>query len=184
MHCFWRQGFEATSIDALVRSVGISRHSLYSDFGGKENLFVACLDAYRRDFVTPAFDQVEEPHATLEAVSRYFEFQIARGEKAGLPGPGCLMANAMTEVSPHNPRIAALVGAHNDRLQVGFRKVLVNTAAARSVRLKTSDAKALATILVVFANGLWSTSRTVSSAAPLRTAVLEQLRLIEQGITR
>jgi len=182
MQCFWRQGFEATSVDQLVRTIKISRHSLYGDFGGKEDLFVACLDAYRHDVVTPAFAQVEARDATLDAVARYFEFQISRGEAAGLPGAGCLMANTLTEVAPHNPGIAAIVGAHNDRLRAGFRKALVNSAAAGSVGLKMADAAALATLLVIFANGLWSMSRAVSTAAPLRRAVHEQLRLVEQRI--
>jgi len=184
MHCFWRRGYEATSVDDLVRSIGISRHSLYGDFGGKEDLFVACLDAYRHEVVTPAFAQVEARHATLDAVSRYFEFQIAGGEAAGFPGPGCLMANVLTEVAPHNPRIAAITGAHNDRLRTGFRNALINSAAGAGVRLKNPDVDILANVLVVFANGLWSMSRAVASAVPLRRTVREQLRLIGQGIGR
>jgi TetR/AcrR family transcriptional regulator, transcriptional repressor for nem operon len=182
MHCFWRQGFEATSIDALVRAIGISRYSLYGDFGGKEGLFVACLDAYRRKIVTPAFSQVEEREATLDAVASFFEFQISRGDEMGLPGPGCLMANVLTEVAPHNASIAAIVDAHNGRLHAGFRSALVNAAASRNISLKKPEADCLATILVVFANGLWSMSRAVTTAAPLRSAVREQLRLIEQRI--
>jgi TetR/AcrR family transcriptional regulator, transcriptional repressor for nem operon len=182
MRIFWRHGFEATSIDALVRSIGISRHSLYGDFGGKDGLFAACLAAYSRDVVTPAFAQVEEDRATLAAVAEYFEFQIARGEEAGLPGPGCLMANVLTETAPHNPAIAAIVGAHNDRLRKGFRKALANTAELRGIRLDRAQGEALATILVIFANGLWSLSRAVRSAAPLRSAVREQLHLIERRV--
>ena len=183
MLCFWRQGYEGASVDVLVRSVGISRHILYGDFGGKEELFVACLDTYRQGVVTPAFAQVEERRATLQSVAGYFEFQIARGEDAGLPGPGCLMANTLTEVAPHNARIAAVVGAHNDRLRAGFLRALVNTATARGIRLARSDAGALAMVLVIFANGLWSMSRAVTSAAPLRSAVREQLHLIEQRMS-
>lgn len=183
MHCFWQRGFAATSIDELVRTIGISRHSLYGDFGGKEELFVACLDTYSRDVVTPAFAQVEEERATLEAVAQYFEFQIARGEDAGFPGPGCLMANVMTEVAPHNPPIAAIVDTHNERLRHGFSKALQNTAKSQRTKLGNASTMSLATILVVFANGLWSMSRAVTSAAPLRSAVREQLRLIEQRIT-
>ena len=59
MHCFWRHGFEATSVDALVKSVGISQQGLYGDFGGKEALFAACLETYSREVVSPAFAQVE-----------------------------------------------------------------------------------------------------------------------------
>lgn len=180
MHCFWRHGFEATSVDALVKSIGISRQGLYGDFGGKEALFAACLETYSREVVSPAFAQVEATGATISAIAGYFEFQIRRGEVAGLPGPGCLMANVMTEIAPHNPMIARIVGAHNTRLRTGFRKALVNTADSHDVALTKAEADALANVLVVFANGLWSLSRVTESAAPLRSAVRAQLRLIEQ----
>lgn len=183
MHCFWRHGFEATSVDALVRSTGISRQGLYGDFGGKEALFAACLETYSREVVSPAFAQVEATGATIKAIAGYFEFQIGRGEAAGLPGPGCLMANVMTEIAPHNPKIARIVGAHNARLLKGFRRALVNTADFHDVTLTKAEVDALANVLVVFANGLWSLSRVTESAAPLRSAACAQLRLIEQRIT-
>lgn len=181
---FWQHGFGATSMDDLVRSTGVSRHSIYSQFGGKGELFAACLDAYVLAVVTPAFAQVEAPGATLDAITAYFEQQIACGEAAGLPGFGCLMANTMTEVAPCNGAVAAIVARHNGRLQSGFCAALKNTSrgAGRMSASRSTDDLALA--LVVFANGLWSFSRTVSDARPLRSATHEMLLLTRERNSR
>src|SRR5687768_8579029 len=42
---FGRQGYDATSIDAILRAAGIARGALYHHFPNKEALFDAVLDA-------------------------------------------------------------------------------------------------------------------------------------------
>jgi TetR/AcrR family transcriptional repressor of nem operon len=43
---FWRKGYEGTHLGELVMATGINRFSLYKEFGGKEGLFQAALEAY------------------------------------------------------------------------------------------------------------------------------------------
>jgi AcrR family transcriptional regulator len=46
MACFWRRGYEATSMHELTASIGISGPSLYSAFGGKRAFFTAALERH------------------------------------------------------------------------------------------------------------------------------------------
>jgi TetR/AcrR family transcriptional regulator, transcriptional repressor for nem operon len=179
---FWSHGFEATSMDDLVRATGVSRHGLYGDFANKEDLFIACLQAYGDTIVTSAFAQVEHQDADLDAIARYFEQQIARGEAAGLPGPGCLIANTMTEIAPHNGRASAVVEAHNARLRTGFMNALANAAFRTGAQLDTADLDGLSIAMVIFTHGLWSMSRCVQNADTLRQAVKQMLGTIEKRI--
>ena len=159
MDYFWRVGFNAASMDDLVKATNVSRHGIYSEFGGKHELFLACLAAYQKEVVTPAFAAVEAPGAGLETIADYFEFQIARAEEGGLPGPGCLVANTLTEIAPHKEDVMAATRAHNDRLQIGFIYALSN---ANKAALGEDDLNNLANLLVMSAQGLWSLSRSVS----------------------
>lgn len=177
---FWMHGYGATSMDDLVKATGVSRHGIYSDFGGKRSLFLACFDTYRTEVVDPAFAPVEKPNAGMSAIAAYFETQIALAEQKGLPGPGCFVANAQTETAPHDEQVGMRVRAHNARLYGGFRNVLRRTA-ERDV--PEERIQSLASTLVIFANGLWSMSRTVTDAAPLRQAVKAHLELLQQSIT-
>jgi len=180
MAIFWHRGYYATSMDDLVRSTGVSRHGIYSEFGGKAELFIECLDAYVRIVVDPAFSRVERPTATLVEVAEYFEVQIAASEAGGLPRPGCLLANTMTELAPHDATILHCVNRHNERLRSGFLTALRNSSKAEA-SMTPSRLDELAFSLVVFTNGLWSISRVSSSAADLRRSVrsiLQRVRMV------
>jgi TetR/AcrR family transcriptional repressor of nem operon len=44
--CFWRDGYEATSVRDLVARMGITGASLYNAFGDKRSLFRHVLQHY------------------------------------------------------------------------------------------------------------------------------------------
>lgn len=174
MHHFWQHGYHATSMDALVEAIGVSRHAIYSDVGSKHELYRRGFAAYQILIVTPAFGCVEEPGAGLESIGRFFETQIAAAERKGFPGPGCLVANAATETAPHDSLIAQEVAAHHARLKAGFAHALTN----ENVNLPREEIYALANFLMIAAQGLWSMSRTVKRAMPLRIHVSTILSLL------
>lgn len=180
---FWKFGFAATSMDVLVSVTKVSRHGIYSAFGGKKALFLACLSAYERAVVTPAFASVEKSQATTSDIADYFHCQIDLAERVGLPGPGCLIANTLTERAPHDPAIMAAVTAHHARLRNGFRNALSNASKQNASNQEGhADVGDLAAFLVMSATGLWSLSRSVCDAAELRRYVETMMFLIEQRI--
>ncbi|MEO9895882.1 MAG: TetR/AcrR family transcriptional regulator [Paracoccaceae bacterium] len=173
---FWAAGYFASSMDDLVKSTGVSRYGIYSAFGGKDELFLACFEIYQKTVVTPAFAHVEAPGADLDAVRRYFECQIQRASKVGLPGPGCFVANSTTEVAPVMPEAKAMIEAHNARLKSGFTNALNNSGTGAA-----KDVHALADVMVVFTNGFWAMSRVTNDAETLRSCVEDFLNMIEEA---
>ena len=178
MHLFWANGYHATAMDELVEAIGASRHAIYAAFGSKQGLYLHCFDTYQREVVTPAFADVENAVAGIAAIENYFETQISLAAEIGLPGPGCLVANAANETAPHDGLVAAKIDAHHRRLKSGFYRAL-SVAAPES---SEGRREALAEFLVTFAQGLWSQSRTVSSAAPLRRQTKAVVSLIKAGM--
>ncbi len=177
---FWSNGFAHSSMDDLVTATGSSRHAIYTEFGSKEGLFEAVLGLYVDGVVTPAFAQVEAPGAGLIQISGYWELQITRGEQAGLPGPGCLMANMMTERAPQVPEVAKVVAVHNDRLRAGFRNALRGQGIAARHRASKQAINGMATVLAIFSNGLWSYSRLTPDSRPLRLATKTMIANLAQ----
>ncbi len=171
LHQFWTHGFTATSIDDLVRACGVSRHGLYSEHQGKAALFLACFERYKKTVVDPAFEQVEAEGAGLEEIAAYFEAQIALAQASGLPGPGCFVGNAATEVAPHDAKVKGAVDAHNSRLSDGFRRALETAGVAENVAESAEN-------LVIFAAELWAMSRLTEDAAALRRSVRTHLKLL------
>ncbi|KZL26458.1 TetR/AcrR family transcriptional regulator [Pseudovibrio sp. Ad37] len=179
---FWENGFHASSMDDLVKSTGATRHAIYGAFGGKKQMFLPCFQRYQDLVVSPAFTQVEQTDATLEQVATYFEAQINRAEETGLPGPGCFVANSATEVAPHDREVLAKVEEHNARLKRGFLNALRNETPSTH-QLSTKDLELLAGVLVVFTNGLWSTSRLTQDGDFLRASTRQFLETIRTRIS-
>lgn len=165
-------------MEDLVSVTGASRHAIYSEFSGKNGLFLACLDAYPDSVVTPAFAAVERDTATMDEIRAYFRNQIAAAQKLGMPGPGCLMANAMTETAPRWRAARTRVTRHNARLDAGFAHALANECKQRGSKLPDAAIHDLATALTVFAQGLWSFSRTTRDAKDVQARADTHLSLI------
>ncbi|HUC16127.1 MAG TPA: TetR family transcriptional regulator [Acetobacteraceae bacterium] len=183
MELFWSRGYYATSIDDLVRSTGVSRHGLYSEFGDKRGLFVAVMETYFETVVSPAFGCVEAKGAGLADIRAYFDMQIRLAAAKGLPGPGCLVANTMTESGPHDAAFSALVRHHLDRLDAGFRNALWGAYSRRQPR-DAAVIDDLARFLTIAAQGLWSVSRVTPEPGSLTAFVDNLLRPIEERLIR
>ena len=48
MYLFWEKGYDAASIADLIEAMGISRSTLYSSFGDKDELFKLVLAHYKK----------------------------------------------------------------------------------------------------------------------------------------
>lgn len=100
MNTFWKQGYGATSIEDLAEATGLSRSSLYSEYGSKRALFSAAVNHYLEYFstrLTPLSD------GGLDALEEFF--QQVSVDQPGRPA-GCLMVNTMAEFVPADPSFA------------------------------------------------------------------------------
>lgn len=67
---FAEHGYEATSVDMVLRESGMSRGALYHHFAGKEALFAGALEAVEvqiAESVAAAARQLDDPRAALRA---------------------------------------------------------------------------------------------------------------------
>jgi TetR/AcrR family transcriptional repressor of nem operon len=97
---FLERGFEATSIEDLVRATGLSRASLYNAFGDKQRLFEAVLDRYEARQMERLRRIMAEAGSPRAAIQRVLESAGARGDDYG-----CLVVNTGVELAGHNKEI-------------------------------------------------------------------------------
>src|SRR5262245_37413696 len=88
MRLFWAKGYEGTSMSDLTVALGIGRQSLYGAFGGKRELFVACLERYSEHVLERSlFGTLDEPAgsalAALERVLDAWEAYVKSDEFKG-----------------------------------------------------------------------------------------------------
>jgi len=77
MALFWRQGYEATSIQDLVTHMGINRQSLYDTFGSKRQLYLAVMDRYIDRVVSRRLTVVNASSAATGAIRQFFSDVVA-----------------------------------------------------------------------------------------------------------
>ena len=184
MNHFWDFGFSATSMNSLTKKPGISRKGIYSLFSSKNELFIACLEKYKDDVVTPAFAQVEKKGASLIDVKKYFETQIELADQSGFPGLGCLLGNTMTEIASHDDDIYQRTKAHHIRLKDGFLNALRGEIGTSSDVITRTEQVALAELIACTTQGIWAYSRLANNADELRSKVAMLLKLVEIRIKK
>ena len=183
MWTFWTRGYHATSIDDLVKATGVARSGIYAEFGGKEEAFANCLAHYREAVADPAIAILTSHDDGLEAIRQYFAFFIERHRQHGLPGPGCFLANSVTEIAPHSHAALETASAHRRDLQQGFKGALCRAAFDLNSHAASDDLDGLANFLAVASQGLWSYARAMDDIAELEQFAREVLALVEARLS-
>jgi TetR/AcrR family transcriptional regulator, transcriptional repressor for nem operon len=145
MLVFWQQGYEATSVDDLLKATGLARQSLYNTFGDKKELFITALEHYRKQQGSRMLELLTNAPSVKVGFARLFQHVIEEslGDKRC---KGCLMVNTATELAPHDPTIRALVDAAEAHKEEVFTKALERAQATGELK-PHHDPKALAQFL-------------------------------------
>lgn len=181
LETFWEHGYQVVSMGDLVRETGVSRGGIYTDFAGKEQLFLACLDRYQEVVVTPAFSPVEAEGAGINAIREYLENLLARYDASGGVGRGCLVGNTLGQIKPEETETRERLDAHSRRLTAGFRQALRNENAELG-RLSDGEIDALARFAMVSVQGLWSFSRSTDDSGAMHQLTNTLLACLEARV--
>jgi TetR/AcrR family transcriptional repressor of nem operon len=105
--CFWKQGYEATSIRDLVAYTGITAASLYNAFGDKRALYQRALNHYIEASIADRIGRcaVLPP---LQAIEEFFA-EIVKRSLNDRDRKGCMLVNAALDVAPHDPAFRKVV---------------------------------------------------------------------------
>jgi TetR/AcrR family transcriptional regulator, transcriptional repressor for nem operon len=122
MNLFWKQGYEASSIEDIVQATGLGRGSLYDTFGDKHALYVAALKRYLTK--VPSDIEQDEQIALKETLERYFyhwiDLLLADPERRG-----CFLVNATMEMAPCDAEVAAITQSALQVLEEKFYHLLI-----------------------------------------------------------
>jgi TetR/AcrR family transcriptional repressor of nem operon len=141
MKVFWARGYEATSIDELVKATGLKRGSLYNAFGDKDQMFLAAVNRYRDQAERPLLEILadSDPRRALE---RMFEMQSSQLCDLGQP-TGCFLVNASTEVGLRQDAVGRALRDSLAVMESAIHETLVR-AQSRGLIAPEKDLRALA----------------------------------------
>jgi TetR/AcrR family transcriptional regulator, transcriptional repressor for nem operon len=151
MQVFWHKGYEATSMEDLLSAMNLNRGSLYDTFGDKRQLFLKVVDRYCTTFVDSKFSLLDQPGPALPTLRRFIQGMI-EGALADPQRRGCLIANSVMELSPHEKEIAGTLRKALKMAEDTFFKVLARAQQQGELQ-KGQDPRTLAQFLVTMMQG-------------------------------
>lgn len=108
---FWEKGYNDTSAQDLVDSLGISRSSLYDTYGDKYQLFKNSLLQYRKKFAGAMIAMIDTSTDFEKTLKDIFQYVVTESLQQKF-SKGCFMINSSVELAPHNLEIAEIVNAN------------------------------------------------------------------------
>jgi AcrR family transcriptional regulator len=169
---FYRHGIGAVGVDLVSKAAGVSKRTLYQQFGSKDQLVAESLDAHGAAIIglyIPAEDPDATPREQILAV-----FDGLRGWTASETFRGCPFVNTATELADPGHPARLIARDYKLRLRGYF--------ARQAERGRARDPQRLADQLIVMFDGaiVQAVVGTVQDPDAARTAV--EALLDAQGV--
>lgn len=178
----YRRGFQAASLETILKEARVTKGALYHHFPDKASLGHAVVDEMVTDLLLERWLGVlaRQPGDPLTALQSMLKERLARlsPDEVEL---GCPLNNLAQEMSPLDERFRRQVAATFDAWTNGFAEVLERGQAEGTVRKDVSPKK-LAQFLVAAIEGSFGLAKAAQSPALLRSnlevlsTLLESLR--------
>ena len=158
---FYAEGVTATGVDAVVRAAGVTKPTLYAQFGSKAGLVAAVLErrhaSRRRELETwlGGAEPAERPLAVFDWLSQWYGQDGARG---------CAFLNAAAELPEPDSPGRAVVSAEKAWLQ----ELLVDACGAAGC----PDPRLVGSQLLLLVDGVAGRA-VVGGAEAARSAVVD-----------
>jgi TetR/AcrR family transcriptional repressor of nem operon len=180
MLLFWERGYEATSIDDLLRRMGINRASLYAAFGEKHSLFVQALKLYEKQYGYQELLERARQGSPQQAIRELFEETITTlTETAPRNRRGCLMQNTALELAPHDADIRRIVRENTEKCHAVLIRVLALAKEKGELKKTPREISDLAMFLFASLSAIRSLGKTGLNETALRAVSDNALRLLE-----
>ncbi len=124
MEVFWSRGYEAASVQDLVRHMGIKRQSLYDTFGDKHALYLQALDHYSEVESRKLFEILENG-ASVKGSLRQLFAGVVEGSLCAAERRGCFTGNAMSELAGRCNETAAMTTSNMTTMEEAFYRALL-----------------------------------------------------------
>ncbi|MDF1503385.1 TetR/AcrR family transcriptional regulator [Roseisolibacter sp. H3M3-2] len=179
---FFRHGFQAGSLSAVVGAAGATKGALFHHFAGKQALGHAVVDEVVAPLLaTRWLDPIADTDDPVPALQASFRRWIAEDAGSGHWVHGCPMNNLAQEMSPLDEGFRTRLDALYARWRAAVADALARGQRAGSVRAD-ADVRAAATLVVLAQQGIWGTGKysqdptLMSQAGEALCAYLDALR--------
>lgn len=174
MHLFWRSGYENTSLEALMREMGIAKQSLYDTFGDKRGLYLKALAHYRDQTNGQMQKMLREISSVKEGFAKLLYGMAA--ETREQHERGCLLLTANLQRDTKDAAVRELLRNNQARVEEIFVEALKRAQEQGELPAR-QDPGTVARFFVVTIQGMRAMARLSSDRK-----ALEQVAGIALGV--
>jgi TetR/AcrR family transcriptional regulator, transcriptional repressor for nem operon len=173
---FWKQGYEATSLDQLLSVMNIGKGSMYHNFGNKREVFKLALNRFMQNFKSWFTSEISKSKDPIKFIKDFF-LSIP---KQGMDDhkKGCFLGNTVAELACIDPGLEKLAVEHLEHIEQTFYVQLKQAQAEGKLKSK-EDPRLLARHLINLWNGINITRRMHPEPKDLLPLIRLQLKVIQ-----
>ena len=160
---FWQKGYNGTSMQDLVDTLGISRSSLYDTFGDKHQLYLAALQSYKQAEAAKRDQILNGSTAAKVAIRQLMDLTIVEMIR-DKQHKGCFLINSAVETAPHDKDANAILCQNEQQLENAFYEVIQRGQSNGEISGK-QDPRALARFLINTIVGIRVTGKSATDKA-------------------
>jgi TetR/AcrR family transcriptional repressor of nem operon len=160
---FWQKGYNGTSMQDLVDTLGISRSSLYDTFGDKHRLYLKALQSYKQTEAAKRDQILNGSIPAKVAIRQLMDLTILEMIR-DKQHKGCFLINSAVETAPHDKDINAIICQNEQQLENAFYEVIKRGQSKGEISGK-QDPRALARFLFNTIVGIRVTGKSATDKA-------------------
>ncbi|WEZ83772.1 TetR/AcrR family transcriptional regulator [Rhizobium sp. 32-5/1] len=174
MLLFWKHGYEATSLSALTKAMGVTPPSIYTAFGDKKQLFLEAVTLYIEGGPLTPQQIIEDAPTARAAAERLLESAVLGDTGEDTP-PGCLLASAAVSCSDDAADVKAALAAMRGRIEACLKNRFLFAIETGELPANT-DADALAGHIMAVIQGLSTLARDGATREKLTRVAASAMR--------
>jgi TetR/AcrR family transcriptional repressor of nem operon len=153
---FWRLGYERTSLDLLIREMGISKQSLYDTFGDKRSVYFRAMQLYRKSTNDSLRQLFAREKPVRDGFLKIFASMIAESREQH--EQGCLLMSANLSRDLNDAEMTKFLRANQREVERIFTAALTKAQERGEIAPGKSPA-ALAKFFVATIQGMRGLAR-------------------------
>ncbi len=171
MELMWSKGYNATSVNDIVKAAGIPKGSFYFYFDSKEDFALKAIDKYFENHFGPAMKVLnDESFTPKERLLNFYEFRANTLREELHCKMGCMCCNLANEMAEHNEEIRKSVAHKSSIVRGHILKVMIEAQENNEIN-KMVDAEHLTDFIEDVGKGAMITMKEMNSSQPIDNTI-------------
>lgn len=174
---FLRDGYQRTNLGEVAASAGFSKGAVYSNFGGKADLFTAVINEHTSSLIDTALTSSERLVAAVSDPAAIDQVAADVADTVVANAPSLTMLMEFRSLAAGNPELAAVYA----RLRIEQRRNLLADLHRRTARTTAVIDEPAAALILSLVQSLAGEHAVAPEAMP-RALIKDTVRIAIKGI--